>query len=187
MLVMHRRCMQSAQIQIKLLSHIQRQFTTSTSSFCKENVKVLVVGGGAGGAATAHNFSRLLGEGQVTVIEPSQTHYYQPLWTLVGGGLKPLAKSAKPMKDVLPKNATWIQDAVTNFFPEENKVTTKQGREIGYDYMVMAMGLVNRYELVDGLEEALNSLYSGVCSNYSHLYVEKTFQELNKFKVNYYY
>merc|ERR1719347_1373851 len=55
-------------------------------------------------------FSRLLGERQVAVIEPSHTHFYQPMWTLVGGGLKSLDQSAKHMKDVLPKKAIWIQD-----------------------------------------------------------------------------
>eukprot|EP00090_Calanus_glacialis_P013552 TRINITY_DN22219_c0_g1_i1.p1 TRINITY_DN22219_c0_g1~~TRINITY_DN22219_c0_g1_i1.p1 ORF type:complete len:446 (-),score=142.49 TRINITY_DN22219_c0_g1_i1:240-1577(-) len=167
---------------IKFGQHLQRNLATSTSSFSKQNVKVLVVGGGAGGAATAHNFSRLLGEGQVTVIEPSTTHFYQPLWTLVGGGIKPLAESAKPMETILPKNATWIQDAVTSFHPEENTVTTKQGQEIGYEYMVVAMGMVSRYEWVNGLEEALDTPGSGVGSNYSHLYVEKTFQELKNFQ-----
>jgi len=167
---------------IKLGKHLHRTFTTTTLRFSKENVKVLVVGGGAGGAATAHNFSRLLGEGQVAVIEPSPTHFYQPLWTLVGGGLKPLAESGKPMETVLPRTATWIQDAVTSFHPEENRVSTKQGREIGYKYMVVAMGMVNRYDWVDGLKEALNTPGSGVGSNYSHLYVEKTFQELKNFQ-----
>jgi len=167
--------------QNKLARHHLRQFTTTTS-FRRQNVKLLVVGGGSGGAATAHNFTRILGEGQVTVIEPSPTHFYQPLWTLVGGGIKPLAESAKPMKTVLPKKAAWIQDEVVSFNPEENKVITMKGEEISYEYLVVAMGLVNRYERIPGLVESLNTAGSGVGSNYSHLYVEKTFQEIKKFE-----
>ena len=46
---------------------------------------ILIVGGGTAGIPVA---ARLLRKGytDVAVIEPSSTHYYQPLWTLVGGG-----------------------------------------------------------------------------------------------------
>ena len=41
---------------------------------------------------------------------PLQKHYYQPMWTMVGGGMKTVEQSARPMKDVLPAKADWIQD-----------------------------------------------------------------------------
>ena len=48
--------------------------------------QVLIVGGGTAGITVA---ARLLRKGytDVAVIEPSDKHYYQPMWTLVGGGL----------------------------------------------------------------------------------------------------
>ena len=39
-------------------------------------------------------------------------HYYQPMWTLVGGGQKDFNQSGKPMTDVLPKEAKWFKDKV---------------------------------------------------------------------------
>jgi len=147
-----------------------------------KHVKVLVAGGGAAGASTAHHLCRVLSSNQVTVIEPSNVHYYQPMWTLVGGGVKSLAASARPMKSILPSKAEWIQDSVRSFRPEKNLVVTKEGQEIEYEYLVVAMGIRNRWDWVQGLKEALDREGSGVCTNYSHLYVEKTYQEMKNFK-----
>ena len=77
-----------------------------------------------------------------------QTHYYQPIWTLVGGGLKDQEQSGRPMASVLPKKATWIKDSVATFDPDNNKVTTAGGDEIAYEFLVVAMGLQLRYESV---------------------------------------
>jgi sulfide:quinone oxidoreductase len=47
--------------------------------------KVLIVGGGSAGLTLAARLRRS-GLPDVAVLEPSDSHYYQPLWTLVGGG-----------------------------------------------------------------------------------------------------
>ena len=73
-------------------------------------------------------------------------HYYQPGWTLVGGGIKSVDFTTKPMKDVLPKNADWIQSKVVSFDPDNSKLSTDGGDEISYEYLVIAMGLQLRYE-----------------------------------------
>lgn len=56
-----------------------------------------------------------------------QTHYYQPMWTLVGGGVKQMGQSMRPMQDVIPKKATWFKSAVAEFSPDENAVVTADG------------------------------------------------------------
>lgn len=68
------------------------------------------------------------------------------------------------MKDVLPKKAKWIQDSVASFDPENNKVTTKCGTSIAYDYMIVAMGLQLNYDQViskshNFLDEYLQSIH----------------------------
>ena len=73
-------------------------------------------------------------------------HYYQPGWTLVGGGIKSVDFTTKPMKDVLPKTADWIQSKVVSFDPDNSKLSTDAGDEISYEYLVIAMGLQLRYE-----------------------------------------
>ncbi len=72
--------------------------------------KVLIVGGGSAGLTLA---ARLLRSGlpDVAVLDPSASHYYQPLWTLVGGGRAPQRASVRPQSRAMPKGATWIRDA----------------------------------------------------------------------------
>ena len=51
-------------------------------------------------------------------------HYYQPMWTLVGGGIKSFEQTGKPMGKVLPKNATWLKTKAVSFNPDQSKLTT---------------------------------------------------------------
>jgi len=125
-------------------------------------------------------FHRRVGKGKVAVIEPNIDHYYQPMWTLVGGGSKSLKQSVRPLNTLLPKSVNWIRDSVASFQPEENRLTTQNGDSISYDYLVVAVGLQLRYDKIKGLNEALNT--PGVCSNYSHLHVEKTTEAIKNFK-----
>lgn len=141
--------------------------------------KVLVVGGGSGGCTIAAKLSKR--ERDVIVLEPSTTHYYQPLFTLVGGGMKTLSQTRRATKTVLPKNVKWIRSEVNGFSPNSNSVTTSDGDTINYEYMVVSVGLKYDYDRIPGLKEALDAEDSGVCTNYSPAYVEKTYQTLQNF------
>jgi len=158
-----------------------RLFSTSSRMDRELSYKLVVVGGGAGGCGTASKFAgKLGGKDQVAIIEPAETHYYQPLWTLVGGGLKDISQTGRPMQWCLPKKATWLKDSVACFKPEENKLVTAEGDVVSYQYLVVAMGLELKYDKIKGLPEAFNT--PGVGSNYSTKYVEKTWEAIRDFK-----
>ncbi|KAK2712155.1 sulfide:quinone oxidoreductase, mitochondrial-like isoform X1 [Artemia franciscana] len=145
-----------------------------------KSFKVLVAGGGSGGCSVAAKFASLLPKGSVGIIESAETHYYQPMWTLVGGGMKSVKDSAKPMSEVLPKKAVWIKDSVASFKPKENTVSLSSGENVQYEYLVVALGIKLEYNRIKGLPEAFET--PGVGSNYSTEYVDKTFQSLKDFK-----
>jgi sulfide:quinone oxidoreductase len=142
--------------------------------------QIVVVGGGAAGLGIAARLLRASGIRDVAIIEPSDKHYYQPLWTLVGGGVVAREASVRPMAGLIPKGAQWIQDAAAKFFPEENRLTTRDGRDIGYDYLVVAPGLQIDWHKIKGLPEALGK--NGVCSNYSYDTVNSTWENIRNFK-----
>jgi sulfide:quinone oxidoreductase len=48
---------------------------------------VVVVGGGAAGLSVSHQLRRAMKGLDVAIVEPSSKHYYQPGWTMVGGGV----------------------------------------------------------------------------------------------------
>lgn len=141
------------------------------------NYKLVVIGGGSGGCATAAKFCRELGKGSVAVIEPKEIHSYQPIWTLVGAGLKTMKESQKPMADTLPRDCDWLKDSVAQFDPDNNTVTTASGKKISYEYLVVAAGIQLNYDKVKGLVEALEK-DPRVCSNYYPTYCLKTFPAL---------
>ncbi|CAO3690404.1 unnamed protein product [Rhizopus microsporus] len=166
----------------QLFTFSKRTFATVASETPKldQKFKVVVVGGGPGGLSVSSTISKLLGKNQVAVIEPSNKHYYQPLWTYVGGGLKNFDESVKPMGEVMPRDAEWIQDKVVSFDPDNNTVKLSDGQTVGYDYLVVAAGIQINWDSVKGLKEALGK--DGVTSNYDAESVQKTYKFLQEFK-----
>ncbi|CAH8602566.1 unnamed protein product [Schistosoma curassoni] len=142
--------------------------------------KILIVGGGTGGCSIANRLCKHFEKNEVAVIEPSATHYYQPLWTLVGAGIKPLKESAQPLEKVLTSKATLYKDKITHIEPKESYVVLSNGDKISYEYLILALGITLRYDKVIGAEEALKN-DPRVCSNYSTDYVEKTYKAYQNF------
>ena len=62
--------------------------------------------------------------------------------------MKTFEDTGKPMKSVLPKKADWLKTSVEKFDPDNCKVTTQEGDEISYEYLVIAIGLQLKYEMV---------------------------------------
>lgn len=143
--------------------------------------KIVIVGGGSAGIGVA---AMLKNEGMkdVVIVEPAQTHYYQPLWTLVGAGIKDHRDSEKPMKDVIPRGVTWVNKAVASFEPEQNRVTLSDGSQVDYDYLVVAAGIQIDWKKIPGVEDALRKPDSGVVSIFDYNYSEKTWKTFEAVK-----
>jgi len=125
---------------------------------------VVVVGGGAGGLATAASLLRRRAGLKIAVVEPRETHHYQPGWTLVGGGVFDRAKTERPMAAVMPKGVKWIKAAVAGFEPERNQVVLEDAERVAYRTLVAAPGIELNWQGVEGLSETLGK--NGVTSNY---------------------
>ena len=107
--------------------------------------QILIVGGGTAGITVA---ARMLRKGytDVAIIEPSNTHYYQPLWTLVGGGQAKASTTERAESSVMPKRRTWIKNAASAFDPDNNTVTCADGATYEYDVLVVCPGHPARLE-----------------------------------------
>jgi sulfide:quinone oxidoreductase len=142
--------------------------------------KVVVVGGGTAGITVAARIRRTISSAEVVIVEPSAAHYYQPLWTLVGAGACRREETLRDESSVIPSGASWLRDAVTEFLPHDNIVTTRDGRRLEYDYLVVAPGIQMNWHGIKGLQESIGR--NGVCSNYSYEHVESTWRSLREFK-----
>lgn len=140
--------------------------------------QVLVIGGGTAGIMVASQLIKQKKCTSVAIIEPAETHYYQPAWTLVGAGTYNYADTARQMTTIIPKQAVWIKDKATGFDPDNNAVHTDSSGNITYDYLVIASGLAYDMSLVPGLGNALN--HGVVCSNYTD--PEHTWKVIQNFK-----
>jgi sulfide:quinone oxidoreductase len=122
------------------------------------------VGGGAAGCAVSASLKRRRPTLKIAIIEPKETHFYQPGWTLVGGGVFDRRKTSRPMADCIPEGVDWIKAAVARFEPAGNAVLLEDGTPIGYSTLIAAPGLELRWDLIEGLKETLGR--NGVTSNY---------------------
>lgn len=134
---------------------------------------VVVVGGGTAGITVAARLRRA-GVQDVAVLDPSTEHYYQPLWTLVGGGCVSASTSRRAQADVMPRDVSWIRQAATDVDPEQRMVTLDDGSQVGYDQLVMAPGIQLDWDGVPGLAQTLG--HRGVSSNYRYDLAPVTWQ-----------
>ncbi len=116
--------------------------------------KIVIVGGGSGGIMALAQLHRAISDPDITLIAPNEVHLYQPGQIFMAAGLYTQEDIVKPNSDFIPDDVKWIKDEVAHFDPDNNKVTTRGGEEVAYDYLVVAVGAVSHYDAIEGLTEA---------------------------------
>ena len=141
--------------------------------------RVVVVGGGTAGITVAARLQRL-GVEDVAVVEPSATHYYQPLWTLVGAGVVRAPSTTRREARVMPRGVRWTQDAVAEIDPFARVVHTQTGARLSYDALVVAAGIQLDWGEIPGLLDTLGR--DGVSSNYRYDLAPLTWKFVSEFR-----
>ncbi len=127
---------------------------------------VVIVGGGAAGISVASSLKSRNSDLEIAVIDPADIHYYQPGWTMVGGGVFDASETAKTMGSLIPKGVHWLKSAVAAFEPKDNAVILDGCRVVKYGRLVVCPGLKLDWHKVDGLVDTLGR--NGVTSNYRY-------------------
>lgn len=128
--------------------------------------KIVIVGGGAGGISTAASLLKRNSSLNISIIEPKAEHYYQPGFTMVGGGIFKDTDTLRATASLIPPQAKWLQASVSSFDPDNNQVTLDSGDSLNYDILIVSPGLQLDWDKVEGLEATLGK--NGVTSNYRY-------------------
>ena len=141
---------------------------------------IVIVGGGAGGVSVAASLQSRKSNLSIAIIDPADIHYYQPGWTMVGGGIFEASQTAKTMGSLIPRGVKWIKSAVAAFEPDNNAVILDGCRVVKYDRLVVCPGLKLDWDAVEGLEDTLGR--NGVTSNYRYDLAPYTWQLVQELK-----
>ncbi|MEY3973869.1 MAG: hypothetical protein RIS59_230, partial [Pseudomonadota bacterium] len=141
---------------------------------------VVIVGGGAAGIAVAASLRARDRALDIAIIDPAETHYYQPGWTMVGGGVFRPETTARPMASLIPAGVKWIKAAVAGFDPASNRVVLEGCRPVRYEALIVCPGLKLNWQGVEGLQETLGQ--NGVTSNYRYDLAPYTWRLVSEMK-----
>ncbi len=143
--------------------------------------RIVIVGGGTAGITVAAQLNRgWFQRHDIAILDPSDKHYYQPLWTLVGAGLARKESTEHSEASVIPRGVTWLREAVAEFLPDQNTLKTRDGKTITYDWLIVAAGLQIHWDKIQELRESIG--HDGVCSNYSFETVDSTWEAIRNFR-----
>ena len=127
---------------------------------------IIVIGGGSAGIATAASILRRRPGVSIAIVEPCADHYYQPGFTMVGGGIFAAEATRRDEAGLIPAGAEWVRGAAASFDPASDRVTLADGRVLGYRALIVCPGLKLDWDAIPGLAGALGA--DGVTSNYRY-------------------
>ncbi len=128
--------------------------------------EVVIVGAGAAGIAVAASLRARAPTLDIAIVDPADIHYYQPGWTMVGGGIFAPEDTARTMGSLIPRGVKWIKAAVAAFEPQNDAIILDGCRVVKYGRLIVCPGLKLDWDAVEGLAETLG--HNGVTSNYRY-------------------
>ncbi|MFT4825143.1 MAG: sulfide:quinone oxidoreductase [Halioglobus sp.] len=153
---------------------------TQTDSLTRNFYEIVIVGAGSGGIAVASSLLKRKPDVRIAIVDPAQEHFYQPGWTMVGGGVFSAKSTCRLTQQLLPRGVTWIQQAAEHFAPDEQKLILADGSAVYYAQLIVAPGLKLDWSAIEGLAETLGK--NGVTSNYRYDLAPYTWQLVSELK-----
>jgi NADPH-dependent 2,4-dienoyl-CoA reductase/sulfur reductase-like enzyme len=129
-------------------------FVSRASAANAGKARVVVVGGGFGGATTARYLKRHNPEMAVTLIEPDRRFYTCPFSNLVLGGLRDFESIGHGFDDLRRCGVTIVHSRANAVDNVVRKVTLADGVTLDYDRLVLSPGVDMRWDALEGYDEA---------------------------------
>lgn len=152
---------------------------STSSEVADTSHQIVIVGAGAAGISVAASLLARNADLDIALIDPADVHYYQPGWTLVGGGVFNAQQTVRAMGTLIPRGVRWIKSAVAGFEPERNTVLLEGCRTVKYEHLIVCPGLKLNWDGIKGLSDTLG--HNGVTSNYRFDLAPYTWELVNRF------
>ncbi|AEJ39302.1 NAD(FAD)-dependent dehydrogenase [Sulfobacillus acidophilus TPY] len=128
--------------------------------------RIVLLGGGVGGTMVANQVARQLrqeirrGEVQMTVINESATHVYQPMFLYMAFDQAVPQDAQHAERALLDPGVQLVVGSADRVDREHNQVLMTDGRAFPYDYLVIATGSRPAPETIPGLLEGGHIFYT---------------------------
>lgn len=116
---------------------------------------LVILGAGTAGTIAANKLRRKLpaNEWDITIVDKSDTHFYQPAFLFIPFGKYRPEKAAKKQAPLIPGGVTRIDSGVEKVDPDAKTVALSNGQELAYDYLIIATGTSIHPEETPGMED----------------------------------
>jgi len=125
----------------------------SSKALAKSKARIIIIGGGFGGATAALTLKSLAPQINVTLIEPKPTYWACPFSNLVLSGDRPLSAQSYSYQGLRHRGVTVIQDYAADIDPNRQAVITANGTDLSYDKLILSPGISLRWNDIEGYNE----------------------------------
>lgn len=117
--------------------------------------RLLVLGAGTAGTMAINKLRPMLPESewQITVVEPSDVHHYQPGYLFLPFGAYTPEETIEPTDRFIPDGVTRVRAEVDRVDADANVVHLVGGESLPYDYLVIATGTSPRPDQTPGMDD----------------------------------
>ena len=123
-------------------------------SIVRAGARVVIIGGGFGGASLARYFRRNAPNVAVTLIEKDAQFVTCPFSNFVLGGLLPIDKLTFGYDKVRAAGVNVVHDVASKIDPVKKTVSTAGGQSLSYDYLVASPGIQFDWTAIQHYDEA---------------------------------
>ena len=115
--------------------------------------RLIILGGGTAGTIMANRLAPVLdrAEWKITLVDPSDKHYYQPGFLFIPFGIYERDDVIKPSRDFYPAGVEVITMAAEEIQAKASRLKLADGRVLGYDYLIIATGTRIHPEETEGM------------------------------------
>ncbi|ABD09050.1 Twin-arginine translocation pathway signal [Rhodopseudomonas palustris HaA2] len=123
-------------------------------AIAKARPKVVVIGGGAGGATAAKYLRHGDDSVEVTLVEANRIYVTPFTSNLYLGGLKPFEALNYGYEGIAARGVGMVFDSVAAIDRDAKQVRTASGARLSYDRLVLSPGIDFRWDAIPGYSEA---------------------------------